>query len=238
MNFPYKRILLKLSGESLLGNQGYGINKEACHTISHSIKELIDHGIQVGVVIGAGNIFRGNQGAALGLDKTPADHMGMLATIMNSIALEQTLNKLGAQAVIYSALECPRVAHTFRLDEVNRSLEEGRVVIFSGGTGNPYFTTDSAGALRASEIRADILLKATTVDGVYDKDPRTHSDAKKYEQITYSQVLAENLRVMDATATALCMDNKIPIYVFNIFDNPSIVSVLNHLNNGTLVKET
>lgn len=210
----YKRVLLKLSGESLMGSQKFGISYPECHSIAIAIKEMQSECLQVAIVIGGGNIFRGVNLKDLGMPQTPADQMGMLATMINGIALQQALIALGCQAVVMSALECPKVADSYNWQKTLDALDSGHVVIFVGGTGNPYFTTDTAAAMRASEIHADVLLKATKVDGIYNKDPLKYPEAKKYPSISYSQALAEKLEVMDSTAIALCMNNKLPIYVF------------------------
>ena len=214
--FGFKRVLLKLSGETLLGEQLFGINQEACERLADVLIRFHSLGIQVGVVIGGGNIFRGVNLKKMGVPRTPADHMGMLATLLNAIALQQALMLKKIPVSLMSALECPKVAEPYHWTKALKYLEEGHVVIFAGGTGNPYFTTDTAASLRASEINADVLLKATKVDGVYNKDPLLHLDALKYDNISYSQVLAEKLQVMDATAVALCRSNQIPIFVFNM----------------------
>jgi uridylate kinase len=215
-SLSYKRVLLKLSGEVLRGTQQFGINNEASHTIAKAIKEMYDCGLQIGIVIGGGNIFRGINLKNLGMPRTPADHMGMLSTVINGIALQQALIALGCDARLMSALDCPKVADAYNWKLALKSLEEGSIMIFVGGTGNPYFTTDTAAALRASEIQADILLKATKVDGIYNKDPLKFPDAVQYDKMNYSQVLAQKLEVMDATSIALCMNNRIPILVFNM----------------------
>jgi uridylate kinase len=231
----YRRILLKLSGESLMDPQPYGINQQATLQVAQAIRNLQQQGIQIGVVIGGGNIFRGIQADELGLARTPADQMGMLATMINGIALQQALESLGCDARLMSALDCPKVAEPYNWRAAMKHLNKGRILIFVGGTGSPYFTTDTAAALRASEIQADILLKATKVDGVYNKDPKKHPDAKRYPVISYSQVLAEKLGVMDATAIALCMSSRIPILVFNIFSGHSLQEVMEQQQYGTLV---
>lgn len=196
--------------------QPFGVNPQACQQLAESIKSFKNGGFEIGLVVGGGNIFRGINLKDLGMERTPADQIGMLATIINGVALQQALEKLGCPARVLSALECPRVAETYTWRGAMKYLADGEVIIFAGGTGNPYFTTDTAAAMRASEIHADILLKATKVDGVYSKDPMKHADAVKYTTITYSQMLAENLAVMDATSVALCRSNKIPILVFNM----------------------
>lgn len=231
----YQRILLKLSGEALMGSSPYGIRADACTAIGEGIKDLVDNKIQVGVVIGGGNIFRGIEGAKLGIARTPADHMGMLATIINAISLQQALEKLGVEAVILSAINCQPICDSYNFKQAIHHLEKNRVVLFAGGTGSPYFTTDTAAALRASEIQAQILLKATKVNGVYSKDPLKFPDAVRYETLTYSEVLADKLNVMDATAVALCMSNQIPILVFNMWATSKLSEVLVNPTLGTFV---
>jgi len=211
-----QRILLKISGESLMGSQPFGVEQTACLHIAQSIKTLRDGGFEVAVVIGGGNIFRGLQLKAGGMNQTPADQMGMLATIINGIALQQALESLDCPAKVMSALECPKVVEAYNWQAALNYMNSGNTLIFVGGTGNPYFTTDTAAALRASEIKATLLLKATKVNGVYDKDPIKNVDAVKYETLSYSQFLAEKLEVMDATAIALCRTNAIPTLVFNM----------------------
>ena len=233
---PLKRVLLKLSGESLTGSDHQSISQDACERVARLIFDLHQAGVQVAIVIGGGNIFRGIQSSALNLPRTPADHMGMLATLINAIALKETLLLMGCSTRIMSAIECSKVAEPFIWREAVKALDEKNILIFAGGTGNAYFTTDTAAALRASEIKADLLIKATKVDGVYDKDPGQHPDAKRYSTISYSQVLAERLKIMDMTAIALCMDNEIPIFVFNMFDKYSITDLLSSYDHGTLVK--
>ena len=237
---PYRRILLKLSGEVLsnkIGSPQAAISHQACQNIAHSIKALRDFGMQVAIVIGGGNIFRGIQAKDLGLQRTPADQMGMLATLLNGIALQQALQALKCPTRVMSALECPDVAESYNWQRAQAYLDQNEILIFVGGTGNPYFTTDTAAALRASEIQADILFKATKVDGIYNKDPLKYPDARKYETISYSQVLAEKLEVMDATSIALCMQSKIPILVFNMqrLDAKNIEQFLTNQQQGTLV---
>jgi uridylate kinase len=232
---PYRRILLKLSGEALMGQNAHGISNEASRKIAEGIKDLVDHGIEVGIVIGAGNIFRGIEGKKLGFGKTPADQMGMLATIINSIALQQTLQQYSIEAVVMSAIHCQGIVNPYNWKQAISHLERKRVLIFAGGTGNPYFTTDTAAALRASEIETQILLKATKVDGIYSKDPLQYPDAIRYEKISYAEVLAQNLKVMDATAVALCMSSNIPILVFNMWGATKISDLLVNKSSGTIV---
>lgn len=235
---PVKRILLKLSGEALMGQHPFGIDQSSCKTLAIAIHEIHQAGLEVGIVIGGGNIFRGINLESNGMQQTPADQMGMLATLMNGIALQQALSSVNCPAKVMSALECPKVCDSFNWGKAMEYLHSKTVLIFVGGTGNPYFTTDTAAALRASEIKADILLKATKVDGIYDKDPLKYSDAKKYETITYSQILAEKLKVMDATAIALCMNNRVPIFVFNmqLLGKRPITQLLSERQLGTFVK--
>ncbi|MCE5293684.1 MAG: UMP kinase [Chlamydiales bacterium] len=229
----YHRILLKLSGEALMGQSPYGIQADACSTIAHGIKDLVDNNIQVGVVVGGGNIFRGIEGGKLGIERTPSDHMGMLATIMNAIAMQQALKKCGVDALVMSAINCQPIVDSYNYKEAIFHLEKNRVVLFAGGTGSPYFTTDTAAALRASEIQAQILLKATKVNGVYSKDPMKHKDAVRYDTLSYADVLAQKLDVMDATAVALCMSNHIPILVFNMWATSKLSEVLVNPELGT-----
>ncbi len=237
-NNPYKRILLKISGETLMGSQQFGINQEACERLAKSIDRMRGSGLQVAVVIGGGNIFRGIQLEHMGLERTPADQMGMLATMINGIALQQALGQINCKAVVMSSISCTGLVDSFDLRRAIEHLESENIIIFVGGTGNPYFTTDTAAALRASEIQADIVLKATKVDGVYDKDPMVHSDAKKFDVLTYSKALSDNLKVMDATAIAMCRSSNIPIFVFNMkyLDEDKILSALSQEGLGTLVK--
>lgn len=236
--FSYKRVLLKLSGEILLDGEPFGIQPKACLALAKSIQEMKETGLEVALVIGGGNIFRGLNLTAKGIERTPADQMGMLATLMNGIALQETLESVGCTARVMTALECPRVAETYTWNKAQEYLRNGDVLIFVGGTGNPYFTTDTAAALRASEIHADILLKATKVDGVYNKDPLKYSDAKKYQELSYSQFLSEKLELMDATAVALCRSSHIPILVFNmkLLKQGKIVEVIQQPHLGTLLK--
>lgn len=235
----YKRVLLKLSGEMLLGEQKFGISYAACRSIALAVKEMRQSGIEVAIVIGGGNIFRGMSLKETGISRTPADHIGMLATLMNGVALQQAFLSIDCKAQVMSALECPAVAESYNWSKALDALNAGNVLIFVGGTGNPYFTTDSAAALRASEIKADILLKATKVDGIYNKDPLKFPDAIKYDFISHSRMLAEKLEVMDATAVALCRSNKIPIFVFNMnmIGKFPLANVLLKNEQGTLVSD-
>ena len=212
----YRRILLKLSGEALMGDQTYGVDPAVANRIAQDIAELQSLGVQAAIVIGGGNIFRGLAASARGMDRSTADYMGMLATVINALALQDALEKHGVPTRVLTAIEMRAVAEPFIRRRAIRHLEKGRVVVFAAGTGNPYFTTDTAAALRAMEIKADVILKATKVDGIYTADPVKHPDATRYERISYLQVLQERLQVMDATAISLCMDNKLPIVVFNL----------------------
>jgi len=222
MELKYKRILLKLSGEALMGDDSFGINTDVLSEISKEIQEIIDLGVEVGIVIGAGNIFRGVKGASQGMDRTAADNMGMLATVINSLALQDSLERSGVVTRVMSAIPMRLVCEPYIRRRATRHLEKGRAVIFAAGTGNPYFTTDSAGVLRALEIDADIIIKATKVDGVYDKDPVLHKDAVKFETLTYDDVLSKNLRVMDAAGIALAKEDNKPILVINMTQSGNI----------------
>ena len=226
---------LNYQARPLWAKAQYGITADSCSTIAHGIKDLVDNNIQVGIVIGGGNIFRGIEGAKLGIARTPSDHMGMLATIINAIAMQQALEKLGVEAVVLSAINCQPICDPYNYKQAIHHLEKNRVVLFAGGTGSPYFTTDTAAALRASEIQAQILLKATKVNGIYSKDPLKFPDAVRYEKLSYAEVLAQKLNVMDATAVALCMSNQIPILVFNMWATPKLSEVLVNTDLGTLV---
>ena len=212
----YQRVMIKLSGEALQGSAGYGIEPATLTGIAEEIAEIQDLGIEVAIVIGGGNIFRGVAGSTQGMDRASADYMGMLATVINALALQDAIEKLGVATRVQTAIEIREVAEPYIRRRAMRHLEHGRVVIFGAGTGNPYFTTDTAACLRAMECHAEIILKGTKVDGVYDKDPVSNPDAKKFTHLTYLDVLQQNLRVMDATAISLCMDNNLPICVFNM----------------------
>lgn len=232
----YKRILLKLSGEVLTGGKSAkALDDKTLKVISGQIKEIVDLGVQVGVVIGGGNIFRGLEAAAVGMDRVSADFMGMLATVINSLAMQEYLENHGVFTRVLTAIEMAEVAEPFIRRRAVRHLEKGRVVIFAGGTGNPYFTTDTAAALRASEINAEIVLKGTKVDGVYDSDPVKNKKAKKYDKLSYLDVLNKGLKVMDATAISMCMDNDIPIAVFNLYEKGNLLRIINGEKIGTLV---
>ncbi len=231
----YKRILLKLSGEALMGEDAYGINRKTITDIVAQIKEIVDLGVQVGVVIGGGNIFRGMAPAAAGMDRATADYMGMLATVMNAMALQDAMRNIGLNARVQSALNIEQVAEPYIRGKAIRYLEEGRVVIFGAGTGNPFFTTDTAAALRGMEINAEIVLKATKVDGIYTDDPKKNKGAKRYETVTFDEAINKNLKVMDATALTLCRDQNLPICVFSIFKQDGLKRVIMGENEGTKV---
>ncbi|NGX39854.1 MAG: Uridylate kinase [Chlamydiae bacterium] len=231
----YRRVVLKLSGEALMGDQEFGMEHTACEHIAKSVKEICDLGLEVGIVVGGGNIFRGRQAADFGFDQTPADHIGMLATMINGLILQQSLARVGIESQVMSAINCSLIAESYKWIHAMHALQKGRVVIFVGGTSNPYFTTDTAAALRASEVNAEILLKATKVDGVYDKDPLKNPDAKKFKTLTFSEALAKKVQVMDATALALCRENKIPVYVFNLFEEKSLVKAVTSSDDGSLI---
>ncbi len=232
----YHRILLKLSGEALMGRKAYGIDEEILAGLSKEIREVTEMGVQVALVVGGGNIFRGiGSGRNLGIDRASADYMGMLATVINSIALQEVLEQNGVDTRVLSAIELRAIAEPYIRRRAMRHLEKGRVVIFAAGTGNPYFTTDTAAALRAMEINADAILKATKVDGVYDRDPMVDRNAKRFGSLTYLDVLKKKLKVMDATAISLCMDNGLPIVVFNLNRKGNILKVVTGEKIGTVV---
>ncbi len=232
----YKRLLLKLSGEALMGEQNYGIDVNVAEAVAQEIKDVQKLGVEIAVVVGGGNIFRGVSKSAGNMDRAAADYIGMLATVMNAVVLQDALEKLGVYTRAMSAIDIPQLAEPFIRRRAERHLEKGRVVIFAAGTGNPYFTTDSAAALRALEIRAEVILKATKVDGIYSADPMLVSDASRYETITYQEVLERQLKVMDASAISLCMDNNLPIMVFNMKSGGNILrAVCGDLSIGTLV---
>lgn len=232
----YKRVLLKLSGEILAGKKGYGIDSETIGALVAQIKEVQGLGIELGIVIGGGNIFRGVQAGAQGLDRASGDYMGMLATAINALALQDILEQHGVNTRVLSAIEMHEIAEPYIRRRATRHLEKGRVVIFACGTGNPYFTTDTAASLRAMEIRAEVLLKGTKVDAVYDSDPTKNPDAKPFENLTFMEVLQKGLRVMDAAAISLCMDNDLPIVVFNIGISGNLRKVVEGENLGTRVQ--
>jgi uridylate kinase len=232
----YKRILLKLSGEALAGQLGYGIDPDVINGIAGEVRDVVDLGVQVALVIGGGNIFRGIAASSAGMDRASADYMGMLATVMNSVAMQDALEKKGVVTRVQSAIEMQAIAEPYIRRRAVRHLEKGRVVIFGAGTGNPFFTTDTAASLRAAEIGAEVILKATKVDGVYTADPAKHPDAVRYESLTYLEVLKRGLQVMDSTATSLCMDNNLPIIVFDLTRYGNIRKVVCGESIGTLVK--
>ena len=229
----YKRVILKISGEALAGVGGFGLDFNVAKRIALEIKELVDMGVEVGTVVGGGNIWRGRSGE--GMDRTTADYMGMMATCINALALQDSLEQVGVRTRVQTAIEMKEIAEPFIRRRAMRHLEKGRVVIFAAGTGNPYFSTDTTAALRAAEIEADVILLAKKVDGVYDKDPHKYSDAKKYDTLSYIEVLDQGLQVMDSTATSLCMDNGIPILVFGLDEPGNIKRAMYGENIGTLV---
>jgi len=231
----YKRILLKLSGEALMGDDAYGINRATINRIVGEVKEVVDLGVQVAVVIGGGNIFRGVAPAAEGMDRATADYMGMLATVMNALALQDAMKHIGLVSRVQSALNIEQVAEPYIRGKAIRYLEEGRVVIFGAGTGNPFFTTDTAAALRGLEISAEIVIKATKVDGIYTDDPKTNPDAMRYTTVSFDEAIGKNLKVMDATALTLCRDQNLPISVFSIFKQGALKRVVMGEDEGTKV---
>jgi uridylate kinase len=231
----YKRVLLKLSGEALMGDDPYGINRATLERIVAEVTEVVRMGVEVGVVIGGGNIFRGVAPGAAGMDRATADYMGMLATVMNALALQDAMKHLGLASRVQSALNIEQVAEPYIRGKAMRYLEEGKVVIFAAGTGNPFFTTDTAAALRGMEMNVQIVLKATKVDGVYTADPKTAPDAKRYQRLTFDEAIVKNLKVMDATALTLCRDQKLPIGVFSIFKPGALKRVILGQDEGTLV---
>ena len=235
--FKYKRILLKLSGEALAGNKEFGFSEDVLESFAKQIKDLHSKCIEIAIVIGGGNIFRGTTGTKKGVDRVTGDTMGMLATIMNGLALQDAIERLGVPTRVLSALQMPQVAEPFIRRKAIRHLEKGRVVIFAGGTGNPYFTTDSCGALRAAEINADVLAKGTKVDGIYNKDPMKHIDAVRYDTVTFDEAISKNLGVMDTTALSLCRENNIPIIVFNALEVGNILKMVQGENIGTVVEK-
>ena len=234
-DYKFKRVLLKLSGEALMGSKEFGIDTDVPQKIAEELKPAYDAGMQIAVVVGGGNIFRGLSGAAAGMDRAQGDNMGMLATVINSLALQDTFERNGMICRVMSAIEMHQVSETYIRRRAIRHLEKGRITIFAAGTGNPYFTTDTAAALRACEIGAEILMKATKVDGIYDSDPMKNPDAKKFDTITYMDVLNKDLHVMDATATALCHDNHMPIMVFNLDEDGIFDRALRGEHVGTTV---
>jgi uridylate kinase len=234
---PYRRVVLKLSGEAMAGGQGFGIDPQTVDDIAAELEEAHRLGTQIAVVVGGGNIWRGTAGAAKGMDRTTADYMGMLATILNSLALQSALEKRGVDTRVQTAIEMKAVAEPYIRRRAIRHLEKGRLVIFAGGTGNPFFSTDTTAALRAAEIEADVMLKATQAKGVYDDDPRLNPNAVLFQEIPYIDVLQRGLRIMDATATSLCMDNRIPIVVFDLGVPGNIVRAIRGEPVGTLVAD-
>ena len=231
----FRRILLKLSGEVLAGEQGFGIDPKKATELAKEVKSIYDMGVSIGLIIGAGNIFRGLQAASKGMDRVTGDYLGMLATIMNAISLQDALEKVGVETRTLSAITVSKIAEPYIRRRALRHMEKGRLVIIAGGTGNPYFTTDTAAALRATELHAEVLIKGTKVDGVYDKDPVVNSDAKRYKSISFNEVLSKNLRVMDLTAITLCKENALPIRVFNINNKGDLKRLLNGEDIGTTV---
>ena len=230
----YKRILLKLSGETLLGKQSFGVDFNAAKEIALLLHTLQKKGLQIGIVIGAGNIFRGLTETNFGWDRTTADSIGMLSTVINCLSLGDALKEVNCPSHVLSMLHCGTIVDPFSVQHARNLLDKGNVTVFSGGTGNPYFTTDSAAALKACEINADILIKATKVDGVYDQDPKVYPNAKKYKSLTYTEVLKNDLKIMDATAVAMCRDNKLPIRILNFF-SPTFIEDLSSSTAGTLI---
>ena len=231
----YRRVLLKIGGEALAAEAGYGIDKAMLARVAHEIKEIHDLGCEVAVVVGGGNIFRGVAASAEGMNRATADYMGMLATVINSLAMQEALERIEIPTRVMSALTIAQVAEPYIRRRATRHLEKGRVIIFAAGTGNPYFTTDTAASLRAMEINAEIIFKATKVDGVYDADPMKVKNAKRYQQLTYIEVLQQNLKVMDSTAISLCMDNRLPILVFSLLEPGNIQRAVMGEPVGTLV---
>ncbi|MBT8493770.1 MAG: UMP kinase [Deltaproteobacteria bacterium] len=232
----FKRVLLKLSGEALMGNTGYGISTEVVHNIAREVVDLAALGIEIAVVVGGGNIFRGVSQSAAGMDRATADYMGMLATVMNAVALQDAIEKQGLPTRVQSAIEMQQLAEPYIRRRAMRHLEKGRLVIFAAGTGNPFFTTDTAAALRAMEIQAEVLLKATKVPGVFDKDPAKHADARLYKRVSFGDALRDDLKVMDSTAFALCRDNKLPIIVFDVNEPGNIRAAVTGEPVGTRIQ--
>jgi uridylate kinase len=232
----YRRVMLKISGEALIGKADYGIDTKVMDNIANQIGEVVHMGVEIAVVVGGGNFWRGVAASANGMDRTTADYIGMLATVMNAIALQDALEKKNISTRVQSSITMQEIAEPFIRRRALRHLEKKRVVIFAGGTGNPYFSTDTAAALRALEINAEILFKATKVDGVYDKDPKKHPDAKKYDELTCLEVLDKNLRILDSTAISLCMENDLPVVVFDITKSGNIKDVISGKKIGTIVR--
>lgn len=235
MDYKYKRVLLKLSGETLMGSQKFGISPEKLQHYAKEIKNIVDKGIEVAIVIGGGNIYRGLNAAHSGIERVTGDYMGMLATCINGMALQSALEEIGLFTRLVSAIEMRQIAEFYIRRRAIRHLEKGRVVIFSAGTGSPYFTTDSAAALRANEINADVILKGTRVDGIFNKDPEKYSDAVKYDHISFSEVIQKNLNIMDMTAFTMCKENNLPIVVFNINEQNNLLKLIEGDEVGTLV---
>lgn len=233
---PYKRILLKLSGEALVGDDEYGISPEVIGSIAGEVADVRALGVEVAIVIGGGNIFRGVAASSKGMDRASADYMGMLATVINALALQDALENKGVDTRVQSAIEMQEIAEPYIRRRATRHLEKGRVVIFAAGTGNPYFTTDTAAALRAMEVNADVIMKATKVDGIYDADPVEFPDAVKFDELTYIDVLKKSLKVMDSAAISLCMDNNLPIIVFNLKQKGNVVKVVKGEKIGSIVR--
>lgn len=233
---PFRRILLKISGEALAGTAGYGIDTNVLSDLAKEVRGIHAKGIQVGIVLGGGNIFRGIQGAVAGMDRATADYMGMLATVLNCLALQDALEAMKVPTRVQSAIEMRELAESYIRRRAIRHLEKGRVVIFAAGSGNPYFTTDTTAALRANEINADVLLKATKVDGVYDSDPKKNPKAKRFAEVQYIDVLKKGLKVMDSTAISLCMDNQLPIIVFDLHESGGLARAVMGERVGTLVR--
>lgn len=231
----YRRIVLKLSGEALAGNQGYGIDPQVLERIGAEVRDVIALGVQLGIVIGGGNIFRGVAPAAAGMDRATADYMGMLATVMNALALQDAMGRVKLASRVQSALKIEQVAEPYIRGKAIRYLEERKIVIFAAGTGNPFFTTDTAAALRGMEMNVDLVLKATKVDGVYTEDPKTHPDAMRYKSVTFDEAIVKKLKVMDATALTLCRDQKLPVNVFSILKPGALKRVVTGQDEGTLV---
>jgi uridylate kinase len=231
----YKRVLLKISGEALMGNQGYGTSPEILTLVASEVAEIARSGIELAVVVGGGNIFRGVSESAKGMDRASADYVGMLATVMNAVSLQDAIEKQGVVTRVLSAIPISQLAEPYIRRRAIRHLEKGRIVIFAAGTGNPFFTTDTAAALRAMEVGAEVLLKATKVDGVYDKDPRKHKDARRYERVTFTDALHQDLQVMDSTAFALCRDNEMPIVVFDMTRRGNMRRVVDGEAVGTTI---
>ncbi len=231
----YSRALIKLSGEALMGNKPYGIDPEIVKSIAEDVSNVVKQGTQLAIVVGGGNIFRGLKGSAAGMDRATADYVGMLATVMNAITLQDGLERAGVETRVQTAIEMQQIAEPYIRRRAIRHLEKGRVVVFGGGCGNPFFTTDTTAALRAAEINAEVIFKATKVDGVYDVDPKSHPEAIKYKKLTYQEVLTKEIAVMDSTAIALCKDNNIPIIVFNIFESGNIKKAVSGESIGSLI---